>query len=65
MYSCMVWLQSMDVCTASATHHCLCDCALAAGVLIWRYGTTVGARATYSGAKHEISGARAWLALAM
>ena len=29
-----------------------------AGVLIWCYGTTVGARATYSGTKHEISGAR-------
>ena len=33
--------------------------------MIWRYGTTVDARAAYSGAKHEISGARAWLALAM
>ena len=29
------------------------------GVLIWRYGTTVGARATYSGVKHKISGATA------
>ena len=30
------------------------------GVLIWRCGTTFGARATYSGAMHEISGARPW-----
>ena len=30
-----------------------------AGALIWHYGTIVGARATHSGAKHEISGARA------
>ena len=29
------------------------------GVLIWRYGTAVGARATYSGVKDEISGAKA------
>ena len=28
---------------------------------IWHYGTTVGARATHSGTKHEISGARACL----
>ena len=37
---------------------------LEAGVLIWCYGTTVGARAMYSGVyscvKHEIFGARAW-----
>ena len=32
------------------------------GMLIWHYGTTVGARTTYGGAKHKISGARAWLA---
>ena len=31
------------------------------GVLIWRYGTTASARATYSGAKHENSCARACL----
>ena len=30
------------------------------GVLIWCYGATVGARTTYSGIRHEISGARAW-----
>ena len=35
------------------------------GVLIWHCGTTVDARATYSGTKHEISGARAWLSLTM
>ena len=40
----------------------LCSQAtLLTGVLIWCYGTTVGTRATYSGAKHEISGARACL----
>ena len=35
-------------------------CPLLSGMLIWRYGTTVAARATYSGVKHELSGARAW-----
>ena len=29
------------------------------GVLIWRYGTAVGAGTTYSGAKGEIFGAKA------
>ena len=29
------------------------------GVLIWRYGTTAGARTTNSGVKHKFSGARA------
>ena len=30
-----------------------------AGVLNWRYGATIGARATYSGVKQQIFGARA------
>ena len=38
-------------------------CKHAPGVLIWCYGTTVGARATDSGVKHEIYGARASLLL--
>ena len=29
------------------------------GVLIWRYGTAIGARITYSSVKDEISGAKA------
>ena len=32
-----------------------CPIHIAAEVLIWHYGTTVGARATYSGVKHEVS----------
>ena len=39
---------------------CYAPHRMQSGVLIWRYGTTVGARATYSGVKHKISGARAW-----
>ena len=43
-------LCQVRACAIEAAH------GIAAGVLIWRYGTTVGARA---GAKHESSGARA------
>ena len=32
---------------------------ITSGVLIWRYGTAVGARTTYSGVKDEIFGAKA------
>ena len=41
-------LCQVRACAIEAAH------GIAAGVLIWRYGTTVGARA---GAKHESSGA--------
>ena len=36
-----------------------CGSMATAGVLIWRYGTTAGARTTNSGVKHKYSGARA------
>ena len=42
--------------------YAICDMHIAyweSWVLIWCYGTTVGAKATYSGVKYEISGARA------